>query len=89
MDGRKNNGGHSTKGVAGRKPKAEEAKLIERLDAVIDQDEVLAKLKELIKKGDQRALTLYFNYRYGKPKESVNLTSDGFNINFSDILKFD
>lgn len=89
MDARKNNGGHSTKGVAGRKPKADEDKLIERLDAIINQDEVLEKLKELIKKGDQRAITLYFNYRYGKPKESVNLTSEGFNINFKDILTFD
>lgn len=86
IDGRANNGGHKT---AGRKTKADEDKLIERLDAVIDQDEVLAKLKELIKKGDQRAITLYFNYRYGKPKESVNLTTDGFNINFSEILRFD
>lgn len=89
MDGRKNNGGHSTKGFAGRKPKAEEDKLIERLDAVINQDKVLEKLKQLIEKGDQRAITLYFNYRYGKPKESVNLTSEGFNLNFRDILKFD
>lgn len=89
MDGRKNNGGHSTKGFAGRKTKAEEDKLIERLDAVINQDKVLEKLKQLIEKGDQRAITLYFNYRYGKPKESVNLTSEGFNLNFRDILKFD
>lgn len=89
MDGRKNNGGHSTKGFAGRKPKAEEDKLIERLDAVIDQDEVIETLKRLIQQGDQRAITLYFNYRYGKPKESVNLTSEGFNLNFRDILKFD
>ena len=29
MDGRKNNGGHSTKGFAGRKPKSEEIKLVE------------------------------------------------------------
>ena len=31
MDGRKNNGGHSTKGRAGRKPKTEELQLIEKL----------------------------------------------------------
>jgi len=74
---------------AGRKPKEEEKKLIERLDAIIDQEEVVEILHRKIQEGDQRALTLYFNYRYGKPKESVNLTSEGFNINFRDILKFD
>ncbi|BCV04544.1 MAG: hypothetical protein CM15mV88_330 [Caudoviricetes sp.] len=31
MDGRKNNGGHSTKGRAGRKPKAEEKDLLKNL----------------------------------------------------------
>lgn len=86
IDGRVNNGGHKT---AGRKTKAEEDKLIERLDAIINQDEVIETLKKKIKEGDQRAMTLYFNYRYGKPKESVNLTSEGFNINFKDILTFD
>ena len=30
-DGRRNNGGHSTKGHAGRKPKSDEKKLIETL----------------------------------------------------------
>jgi uncharacterized protein YdeI (YjbR/CyaY-like superfamily) len=86
MDGRRNNGGNKN---AGRKPKSEEKKLIERLDAIIDQEEVVEILHRKIQEGDQRALTLYFNYRYGKPKESVNLTSEGFNINFRDILKFD
>ena len=34
MDGRKNNGGHSTKGFAGRKPKDEEIKLVERFKSI-------------------------------------------------------
>jgi len=29
------------------------------------------------------------NYRHGKPKESVTLSSDGFNINFKDLLRFE
>ena len=33
-------------------------------------------------------MTLYFNYRYGKPKESVDITSGGFNLDFKDIIKF-
>jgi len=85
MDGRRNNGGNKN---AGRKPKAEEAKLIERLDNIINRDEVIEILGKKIKDGDQRAMTLYFNYRYGKPKESVDITSEGFNINFKDIIKY-
>ena len=50
---------------AGRKPKADEAKLVERLDAIIDSDTAIAKLGELVAKGDMRAIQLYLSYRYG------------------------
>ena len=73
MDGRKNNGGHSTKGRAGRKPKAQEKDLIEKLDLIINNEEVIKKLKVLIDKGDMRALNLYMCYRYGKPKETKDI----------------
>jgi carbamate kinase len=87
MDNRKNNGG-ARKG-AGRKPKAEEQKLIERLDAIIDKDEAVGKLGELVAQGDMRAIQLYLSYRYGKPKESVDInSSEGLNINFKDLIKF-
>ena len=56
---------------------------------VISNDDVIKKLGELIMKGDGRALNLYFGYRYGKPKESVDInSSEGFNINFKDLIKF-
>jgi hypothetical protein len=86
MDGRKNNGGHKT---AGRKPKSDELKLIEALDKHIDQEEVFDTLHGLIKEGNIRAIQLYMNYRHGKPKESVTLSSDSLNINFKDLLRFD
>lgn len=89
MDKRVNNGGHSTKGVAGRKPKSDEIKLIEALDKHIDQEEVFDTLHGLIKEGNIRAIQLYMNYRHGKPKESVTLSSDGLNINFKDLLRFE
>ena len=83
MDNRKNNGGHSTKGFAGRPKKEDELKLIEKLDNLIDNDEVIKTLGTQILKGDSRAMNLYFGYRYGKPKESVDISSsEGFNINF-------
>jgi hypothetical protein len=87
MDNRKNNGG--AREGAGRKPKAQEQKLIERLDAIIDKDEAIGKLGELVAKGDMRAVQLYLSYRYGKPKESVDInSSEGLNINFRDLIKF-
>jgi hypothetical protein len=87
MDGRASNGG-SRQG-AGRKPKADESKLVERLDAIIDSDTALAKLGELVSKGDMRAIQLYLSYRYGKPKESMDInSSEGLNINFKDLIKF-
>tara|TARA_R100001480_G_C4623290_1_gene166733 strand:- start:52 stop:318 length:267 start_codon:yes stop_codon:yes gene_type:complete len=87
MDGRKNNGGIRT--GAGRPKKVEEEKLIEKLDSIISNDDVIKKLGEMILKGDGRAMNLYFGYRYGKPKESVDInSSEGFNINFKDLIKF-
>ena len=74
MDGRKNNGGHSTKGRAGRKPKTQEKELIEKLDNIINNEEVIKKLKHLIDKGDMRALNLYMGYRYGKPRETKDIS---------------
>ena len=56
---------------AGRKSKASEQKLIERLDRIIDEDEVLQVLKQLIKDGDLRAVQLYLSYRRGKPKDTI------------------
>ena len=74
-DGRKNNGG-ARKG-AGRKPKIEELKFIEKLDNIIDSDEAIKKLKQLIEDDNFNALKLYIEYRYGKPKEVVE------NINYN------
>ena len=88
MDKRVNNKG--TKGNKGGRPsKADEIKLIERLDAIIDKDEALGVLGQLVAKGDMRAVQLYLSYRYGKPKESVDInSSEGLNINFRDLIKF-
>lgn len=74
---------------AGRKPKIDEDKLIEKLDNLISKDAVIEKLGDMIMQGDGRAMNLYFTYRYGKPKESVDITSsEGLNINFKDLITF-
>tara|TARA_R110000803_G_scaffold102221_2_gene170249 strand:+ start:674 stop:940 length:267 start_codon:yes stop_codon:yes gene_type:complete len=87
MDKRKSNGG--ARQGAGRPRKEDEIKLIEKLDSLIDNEEVIRTLGKQILKGDSRAMNLYFGYRYGKPKESVDISSDsGLNINFKDLIKF-
>jgi len=80
MDGRKNNGGHSTKGLAGRKPKADEIKLIEQMDAIATPDEAWEALWKLCKKGDSQAVKTWLNYRFGMPKQSVDVTTKGESI---------
>jgi hypothetical protein len=73
---------------SGRKSKASEQQLIERLDRIIDEDEVLQVLKQLIKDGDLRAVQLYLNYRRGKPKDTMDLNTsgEGIGINFKDLI---
>lgn len=75
MDGRANNGGHSTKGKAGRKSKSDEQKMIERLTPLTDI--AYNALKSQIEEEESWAVKLFFEYMYGKPKASVDLTSDG------------
>ena len=69
MDKRKDNGG--AREGAGRKPKTDELKLIERLTPI--EDEALKQLKKGVQSGDFRFLSLYMSYMYGKPKESVKI----------------
>lgn len=77
MDKRKNNGG-ARKG-AGRKPKAEEVAFIERLDNIIDSDDAIKELKGLISEKNFNAIKLYLEYRFGKPKETIENINHNFN----------
>jgi len=80
MDKRKNNGGHSTKGFAGRKPKEDEQYIVETLKPY---DELaLMKLSEAIEQGKDWAVKLFFNYRYGMPKQQIEQKTD---LNFPTI----
>ena len=82
MDKRQFNGGHKT---AGRKPKDQELKIIESLDANINTDIAFKKLSELIELGNLQAIKLYLEYRYGKPKETKDITTTGENMIFKPI----
>jgi hypothetical protein len=76
-DGRRNNGGHSTKGFAGRKPKADEIAMIDRMDAVLAPVQAWEALANKVHEGDTQAIKTWLEYRYGKPKQSVDHTTLG------------
>ena len=44
------------------------------MNLIINNEEVIKKLKVLIDKGDMRALNLYMGYRYGKPRETKDIS---------------
>lgn len=86
MDKRKNNGGHSTNG--GRKSKAEELQLIEKLSPL--EPIAFKALTDALNEGKDWAVKLFFQYNYGMPKQIIdqntNLTVDNFNI--KDAISF-
>ncbi|QDP58861.1 MAG: hypothetical protein Unbinned5607contig1000_9 [Prokaryotic dsDNA virus sp.] len=68
-DKRKNNGGHPN---CGRKSKAEELKLVERLGPL--ETKAFKALKKGIEVGDFKYVQLFYHYYAGKPKESKDIT---------------
>ena len=81
-DGRKNNGGNKN---AGRKPKADEVKVAEEMDAVLIPKAVWQALAEKVKEGDGQCIKTWLSYRYGMPKQSTDITTNGDNINILPI----
>ena len=69
MDRRKFNGGNKN---AGRKPKAEEVALIEKLTPL--HDLAMDALKKGLENGQYQFVQLYMSYYYGKPKETKDIT---------------
>lgn len=60
---------------AGRKPKADELELIERLTPF--DDIAMDALKIGLKNGEYSFVRMFFEYRLGKPKETMNLNHRG------------
>lgn len=65
---------------AGRKPKVNEVKLVESMDAISVPDEIWRALLYKCKQGDTGALKLWLSYRYGLPKQQIDVTTNGENI---------
>lgn len=62
---------------AGRKPKADEIKLIEQMDAVAVPEDAWRALWAKCQEGDTQAIKTWLNYRFGMPKQSVDVTTQG------------
>jgi hypothetical protein len=69
MDKRKNNGGHKS---AGRKSKAEEVQMIERLSPL--EPKAFKALEKGVEKGDFKYVQMFYHYYAGKPKETKDIT---------------
>ena len=65
---------------AGRPPKILEIKLIEQMDAICVPDQIWEALLYKCKEGDTAALKLWLSYRFGMPKQQIDVTSNGENI---------
>jgi hypothetical protein len=78
MDKRKNNGGHATNG--GRKPKIDEIKLIEQMDAVLAPAEAWEALAFKVKERDVQAIKTWLGYRFGMPKQTIEQTNHNIDL---------
>ncbi len=62
---------------AGRKPKVDEIKIIEAMDAVMIPEDAWQKLAEKVEEGDVQAIKTWLAYRYGQPTQTVNTNLSG------------
>jgi len=65
---------------SGRPPKILEIKLIEQMDAICVPDQIWQALLYKCKEGDTAALKLWLSYRFGMPKQQIDITSNGDKI---------
>jgi hypothetical protein len=62
---------------AGRKPKVQEIKIIEQMDAIAVPEKIWGALLRKCEEGDTQALKLWLAYRLGLPKQQIDITSNG------------
>ena len=94
FDKRKNNGGHSTKGRAGRKPLADELKskeiMINALKTLYNtdiDDEAKERFVRDVLMENQRGQLFVASHVFGKPKETIEATHNTTDFNIKDIFK--
>ena len=90
MDGRKNNGGNSTKAVGVDKRKNQYLELLEKASTPDEIVAVIEKLKDIATtKGDVQAIKLFLEYYLGKPKETIDQNVNLNNFDIKELFKFD
>lgn len=75
----------------GRKPKAVELKLLERMDKALGEnwdDEILQSAFKEAKKGSYQHQAILLAYKYGKPQDKVDLTTNGKDLPTSKEIVF-
>lgn len=65
---------------SGRPPKIQEIKLIEQMDRICVPEKIWEALLYKCQEGDTAALKLWLSYRFGLPKQQIDITSNGENI---------
>ena len=65
---------------SGRPPKILEVKLIEQMDRICVPEKIWEALLYKCQEGDTAALKLWLSYRFGLPKQQIDITSNGENI---------
>jgi len=89
-DGRKNNGGHSTKGRAGRKPKADEQRIRDLVSPYRDKTiETIVHILQFAEKDGDRlaAAKLLLAYDFGTPKQTLDVKAEVDNSYKPDLSK--
>jgi len=72
---------------AGRKSKAEEQSLIEKLTPL--EPMAFEALTNALKDGKDWAVKLFFQYNFGMPKQTIDNKVEVSNFDLKDIIKFD
>ena len=72
---------------AGRKSKAEEQGLIEKLTPL--EPMAFKALTEAINDGKDWAVKLFFQYKFGMPKQTIDNKVEVSNFDIKDVIKFD
>ena len=65
---------------SGRPPKILEVKLIEAMDRICVPEKIWEALLYKCQEGDTGALKLWLSYRFGLPKQQIDVTTNGENI---------
>jgi hypothetical protein len=74
-----NGHGGARKG-GGRRTKANEIAIIKQMDAVANPKDAWRRLWKKCEEGDLQAIKAWLNYRFGMPKQNLDVTTDGDKI---------